>query len=405
MDRTACQHLDQADPLSSFKARFTPPQKDTIFLDANSMGAMPVTVPDRLASFCTDQWVELRRQGWSHSEWLQRPRQIGDAIAHLMGAGEGNVLVSDNTTVNLYKILTYAWRARSSGTVVLTEDGNFPTDLYVAQGLGHAHQDKPETRVCTSRDQLVNSIGSDTAVVYLSHADYRTGECWNMADINRQAHEADALTVWDLSHSTGAIPVDLIGDDADFAVGCGYKYLSGGPGWAHPRHAERGWPTICGWMGHRDVFAFATEYEPLAGAGRHATGTPAVIADEIFFCAAEIWKDVDQNLLWAKHQALGDLTIELLEQECGQFGVTVNTPRDYSKRGGHIGFSHPGAGPVSEALLEAGVVGSFRRPNSLRFGLGPLYLSFEDIWEAIARLRQILEDNRWQDEKYQQVSV
>ncbi|HCF75071.1 MAG TPA: aminotransferase class V-fold PLP-dependent enzyme [Arenicellales bacterium] len=410
MDRAACQHLDQADPLSGFRTRFTPPQKDTIFLDANSMGAMPVTVPDRLASFCTDQWVELRRQGWSHSEWLQRPRQIGDAIAHLMGAGDGNVLVSDNTTVNLYKILTYAWRARSSGSVVLTEDGNFPTDLYVAQGLGHAHQDKPETRVCTSRDQLVNSIGPDTAVVYLSHADYRTGECWNMADINRQAHEADALTVWDLSHSTGAIPVDLIGDDADFAVGCGYKYLSGGPGgpaylWAHPRHAERGWPTICGWMGHRDVFAFATEYEPLAGAGRHATGTPAVIADEIFFCAAEIWKDVDQNLLWAKHQALGDLTIELLEQECGQFGVTVNTPRDYSKRGGHIGFSHPGAGPVSEALLEAGVVGSFRRPNSLRFGLGPLYLSFEDIWEAIARLRQILEDNRWQDEKYQQVSV
>ncbi|MDP6136026.1 MAG: hypothetical protein QGI25_07020, partial [Arenicellales bacterium] len=143
MDRAACQHLDQADPLSGFRTRFTPPQKDTIFLDANSMGAMPVTVPDRLASFCTDQWVELRRQGWSHSEWLQRPRQIGDAIAHLMGAGDGNVLVSDNTTVNLYKILTYAWRARSSGSVVLTEDGNFPTDLYVAQGLGHAHQDKP----------------------------------------------------------------------------------------------------------------------------------------------------------------------------------------------------------------------------------------------------------------------
>jgi kynureninase len=158
-------------------------------------------------------------------------------------------------------------------------------------------------------------------------------------------------------------------------------------------------------MGHQDVFAFATEYEPLSGAGRHATGTPAVIANEIFSCAAQIWQEVDEKHLWAKHKALGDLTMALLEQECGSLGVTINTPREYKQRGGHIGFSHPGAGPVSEALLAAGVVGSFRRPNSLRFGLGPLYLSYEDIWEAVSRLRKILESGDWQDAKYQTVSV
>ena len=410
IDRAHCQQLDKQDPLSSFKKRFQASQKHTIFLDANSMGAMPATVPDQLASFCTDEWVELRRQGWNHTEWLDRPRQIGDAIAHLMGAGQGNVLICDNTTVNLYKILTYAWQSRESGSTILTEDGNFPTDLYVAQGLSHNHPDPPRLKVCASRDELIDSIDTDTAIVYLSHADYRSGECWNMADINHRAHAVDALTVWDLSHSTGAIPVDLTRDDADFAVGCGYKYLSGGPGgsaylWINPRHAENGWPTICGWMGHLDVFAFATEYEPLTGAGRHATGTPAVIANEIFFCAAQIWQEVDEKQLWAKHKALGDLTMELLEQECGSLGVTINTPREYKQRGGHIGFSHPGAGPVSEALLAAGVVGSFRRPSSLRFGLGPLYLSYEDIWEAVSRLRKILESGDRQNPKFQTVSV
>ena len=195
IDRAHCQQLDSQDPLSEFKARFQPPRKHTIFLDANSMGAMPATVPDRLASFCTDEWVELRRQGWNHTEWMDRPRQIGNSIAHLMGAGQDNIVVCDNTTVNLYKILTYAWQSRKSGSTILTEDGNFPTDLYVAQGLSRNHPDPPEVKVCASRDELIDSFDSDTAIVYLSHADYRSGECWNMADINHRAHAIDALTV------------------------------------------------------------------------------------------------------------------------------------------------------------------------------------------------------------------
>lgn len=408
--REMCIQLDQGDPMAAFRDRFEAPKKNTIFLDANSMGAMPKSVPGRMQDFFENAWVELRRQGWNHFEWMDRPNQIGASISHLMGANPEDVIACDNTTVNLFKILTYAWRNRTNGSVILTEDGNFPTNLYVAQGLPNAVEGTPEIKICTSRDDMVAAIGPDTAVIYLSHVDYRTGERWNMADINRRAHEVGAVTVWDLSHSTGAIPVDLMGSGADYAVGCGYKYLSGGPGgpaylWVHPRHADTAWPTICGWMGHGDVFAFATEYTPHVGAYRHATGTPAVIANEVAACAAEIWRDVSAPELWAKHRALGNLMIDLLEQECGPLGITVNSPRDYDHRGGHVGFSHVGAGQLCEALLDAGVVGSFRKPNALRFGLGALYLSYFDVWDTVARLKDILETDRWRDPKYQKVSV
>jgi kynureninase len=408
--REACQAWDQEDPLKSFRACFQPPEKDVIFLDANSMGAMPKTVPPMLQKFCTDAWVELRRQGWNHFEWMERPTGLGASISHLMGARPEDVLVCDNTTVNLFKLLSYAWRVRGSGDELLTERGNFPTDLYVAEGIEKLFDGAVKLVVCDSRAEVLERISKKTAIVYLTHADYRSGERWDMADLNSRAHAADALTVWDLSHSTGAIPVDLMGSQADFAIGCGYKYLSGGPGgpaylWVHPEHGQKAWPSICGWMGHGDVFAFAKTYWPLEGIGRQATGTPAVIANEIFACAAEIWEQVDAEQLWAKHRKLGDLMIDLLDQECGALGVVVNSPRDYDQRGGHIGFSHAGAGPLCEALLDAGVVGSFRKPNALRFGLGSLYLRYEDIWETVQRLRRILEAESWRDDRFQKVSV
>lgn len=410
INRKHCEQLDKSDPLAAYHDQFQAPVKNTIFLDANSMGAMPKAVPSMMQDFFANAWVELRRQGWNHFEWMERPFQIGASLAHLLGANANDVIACDNTTVNLYKLLTYAWRIRNSGNVILTEDGNFPTDLYVAEGLPGVIDGNPVIRVCQSRTELVEAIDSDTAIVYLSHVDYRSGERWDMADINRRAQEVGALTLWDLSHSTGAIPVALMKDNADFAVGCGYKYLSGGPGgsaylWVNPRHAEAAWPTICGWMGHGDVFAFATEYTPHQGAYRHATGTPAVIANEVFSCAADIWRTVDAPQLWDKHRLLGDLLIDLLEQECGEFSVIVNTPRHYDERGGHVGFSHEGAGPLCEALLDAGVVGSFRKPNALRFGLGSLYLSYADIWETVERLKDILQTQRWRDPKYQKVSV
>ena len=406
--RETCAQMDASDPLARFRDLFQPAEADTIFLDANSMGAMPKSVPERMEAFFRDAWVELRRQGWNHFEWMERPFQIGASIAPLMGADPADVIACDNTTVNLFKALSFAWRSRPQGSIILTESGNFPTDLYVAGGI--AADEGAEIEVHESREALVDAIRPGVAIIYLSHVDYRTGERWDMADICARAKAVGARTVWDLSHSTGAIPVDVTGAGADFAVGCGYKYLSGGPGgpayiWMHPDHRDARDPTIRGWMGHADVFAFATEYAPMPGVGRQATGTPAVIANEVAHCAAEIWAQVDPKLLWAKHQALGDLIISLLEQECGALGVTVNTPRDYDKRGGHVGFSHPGAGPVCEALLDAGVVGSFRKPNALRFGLGALYLSYGDVWETVARLKDILQTERWREPRFQKVSV
>ena len=410
IDYAYCQMLDAEDPLAHLRQRFAVASDGQIFLDANSMGAMPSTVPQRMAEFYSAAWVEVRRQGWNHFEWMQRPQQIGAAIAPFIGAEGKDVIACDNTTINLFKMLTYAWRIRQSGTTILTEDGNFPTDLYIAQGLPGVVDGKPEIHICNSRAQVLENITDDVAVVYLSHVDYRTSERWDMADINQRAHAVDALTVWDLSHAAGAVPVDLTGSGADFAVGCGYKYLSMGPGgpaylWVNPKHATAAWPTICGWMGHADVFAFATDYAPLADAQAQATGTPAVIANEVAWCAAEIFTEVEPTLLWAKHKALGELMITLLEQECGELGVEINSPREYDQRGGHIGFSHPGAGPVCEALLEAGVIGSFRKPNALRFGLGALSLSYEDIWQAVARLREILVTERWREARFQKVSV
>ncbi len=410
IDREHCRRLDAADPLARFRDRFAASKENRIFLDANSMGKMAATVPERMARFWTEAWVDLGRQGWNHFEWLERPAQIGAVFAPFIGADPQDVLACDSTTVNLYKLLTYAWRTRTSGSVILTEEGNFPTDLYVAQGLPGTIVGDPQVEVCDSREALLRAIGPDTAVVYLSHADYRTSERWDMADVNARAHAVGAVTLWDLSHSAGAVPVDLMGTDADYAVGCGYKYLCSGPGgpaylWVHPRHGNTAWPTIAGWMGHEDVFAFAKQYGPLPGAARHGAGTPLVIANEVAWCAAEIWQEVEPQQLWDKHRALGDLLIALLDQECASLGVEVTSPRIYDERGGHVGFSHPGAGPVVEALLAANVVGSFRKPNAIRFGLGALYTSHEDIWEAVARLRKILETESWRDPRFQKVSV
>jgi kynureninase len=231
-----------------------------------------------------------------------------------------------------------------------------------------------------------------------------------MAAVNELASARGVLTMWDCSHAAGAVPVDLAGSGADFAVGCGYKYLCGGPGapawlYVHPRHQDRAWPVIAGWMGHVDVFAFAPTYEPLRGVRRHLTGTPGIIANEAMDAAIDIWRDVKREDLEWKHRSLSGLTIALLEQECDKLGVQVTSPRSYDEQGGHIGFSHAGAGSVCEALLEHGVVSSFRKPDVVRFGISPVALSHEDVWVAVSRLRGVLESEVWREPRFKKVSV
>ncbi len=319
------------------------------------------------------------------------------------------MIVADSTSVNLFKILAYAWQRRQSGNVILTERANFPTDIYIAEGFSRLLSD-PEVELIDNKADLIPAISEDVAIVYLSLVDYRTSERWDMADITRRAHEAGALVIFDLSHATGAVPVDLKAADVDFAVGCGYKYLSGGPGspayiYVRPDHQDDAWPAIAGWIGHADYFAFADHYAPGDGVNRFMTGTPTVVANEVFSAAASILRDVRPTDLFAKHRSLSDLTKALLAQECAAFGIELVSPSDYDKQGGHIAFRAPGAGAVTEALLADGVVSSFRRPEQIRFGLGPLYLSHHDIWTAISRLKKIMETEIWRAPEYQKVSI
>lgn len=404
-----CHALDDADPIRGIRDHFARAESGAIYLDANSMGAMPKDVPDRLERLCRNGWVEARRSGWTKFDWLDLPHDIGAAIAPFIGAEAKDVIVADSTSVNLFKILAYAWQRRKSGKVILTERANFPTDIYIAEGLSRLLGD-PEVQLIDTKDELIPAIGPNVAIVYLSLVDYRTSERWDMAEITSRAHEAGALVVFDLSHAAGAVPVDLTAANADFAVGCGYKYLSGGPGspayiYVRPDHQDNAWPAIAGWIGHADYFAFADHYEPGSGVNRFMTGTPTVVANEVFSAAAAILREVQPADLFTKHRSLSELTKNLLAQECAAFGIEVVSPADYDHQGGHIAFRAPGAGSVTEALLAKGVVSSFRRPEQIRFGLGPLYLSHHDVWVAISDLRDIMQQELWRAPEFQKVSV
>ena len=410
IDLAHCRALDARDPLRALRERFARPAEDTIYLDGNSIGAMPADAPARVERLMTEGWRDARRRGWNRFDWLEKPWLLGEGFAHIVGAGKSDLVFCDNTTVNLYKILAYAWQLQRARPVIVTETWNFPTDMYVAEGLAEFAGRDARVRRIDEPAQLDAALTDDAGVLYLSHVDYRSSRRWDMAEVNRKAAAAGVLVVWDLSHSAGAIDVDLAGSGADFAVGCGYKYLCGGPGapawlYVNPRHQELAWPAIAGWMGHADVFAFAPAYEPYRGVRRHLTGSPGIIANEAMGAAVDIWREVTRTDLGAKHRSLSELLIALLEQECAAHGVSVTSPRDYDARGGHVTFSHPGAGSITEALLASGVVSSFRKPDSIRFGLAPLALSHEDLWQAVARLRQVLATEVWREPKFQKVSV
>jgi kynureninase len=410
IDLAHCRALDARDPLRGLRERFARPVDDTVYLDGNSIGAMPADAPERVRRLMTEGWRDARRRGWNRFDWLEKPWLLGEGLAHLIGAGKGDVVFCDSTSVNLYKILAYAWQLDRSRPVIVTEAHNFPTDLYVAEGLVRFAGGSASLRLIREPQELDAALRADVGVLYLSHVDYRSSRRWNMAEVSRKARAAGVLTLWDLSHSAGAIPVDLLGTDSDFAVGCGYKYLCGGPGapawlFVHPRHQDRAWPVIAGWMGHADVFAFADRYEPLPGVRRQLAGSPGIIANEAMASAIDLWKEVGRDDLASKHRSLSELLIALLEQQCAQFGVQVTSPRDYDERGGHVTIRHPGAGSITEALLANGVVSSFRKPDWIRFGLQALALSHEDLWVAVARLRKVLETEHWRDPKFDKVSV
>jgi kynureninase len=403
ISRTHCQELDAQDPLALHRAAFCLPP-NIIYLDGNSLGALPVTSSARVADLIDRQWGPDLIRGWMMHGWIEAPGRIGDKIATLIGAKAGEVVATDSTSTNLFKLIVAALQARPGRHVVLSEPGNFPTDLYMIQGALSAfgRECRLELRV---RDEVADAIDEDTALVLLTHVHYKTADMFDMREITRRAHDAGALTLWDLSHSAGAVPVDLNAANADLAVGCGYKYLNGGPGapaflFVAERHHEALSSPLSGWMGHARPFDFIDAYEPAAGIGRFLCGTPPVMGLTALEAGVDVVLSADMAAVAAKSEALCRLVVSLVEQECAGFGLERLGPAPGQARGSHISFRHPEAYAIVQALITRGVIGDFRAPDVLRLGLTPLYLRFEDVWRAVQALRDILTDQLWDAPAY-----
>lgn len=376
------------------RAAFTLPAGVT-YLDGNSLGPMPRHAADRVAAMMRDEWAQMLIGGWNKAGWYAQPRRVGDRIARLIGAGEGQVVMGDTLSIKVFQALSAALTLNPGRRVILSDNGNFPSDLYVAEGLARVMG--AELRV-VDPEAVADAIGDDLAVLMLTEVDYRTGRRHDMAALTAQAHAAGALTVWDLAHSAGAVDVDLLGADADFAVGCTYKYLNGGPGapafiWVNPRHAEAAQPCLQGWMGHARPFAFDLGYAPAGGIERMRVGTPPIIALAALDAALDVWDGVAMADLRARSIELSEAFVAGVEASCPD--VTLFSPRDPARRGSQIGFRHPQAYAVMQALIARGVVGDFRAPDVLRFGFAPLYNDMADVHRAVDVLAELLRDKSW----------
>lgn len=407
MDRAACLALDAADPLRAFRDAFLLPE-NVVYLDGNSLGALPKATPERVAEVVRQQWGQDLIVSWNKHDWIGLGRRIGDKIARLIGANPGEVMVADSTSINLFKILSSALDLAPGRPVILSDDGNFPTDLYMAQGLVDLRRDGRRLRVVPEQD-LLEAIDSETAVVMATQVNYRTGAMHDLGALTRRAHAVGALVLWDLAHSTGAFPVDLNGINADFAVGCGYKYLNGGPGapaflFVAERHQLTARPPLSGWLGHEAPFDFDISYRPAAGIQRNVCGTPPIISMAALEIGVDIALSADLSRVREKSIALCDLFTNLVETRCpDQFRLV--SPRDGVLRGSQVCFAHHEGYAIVQALIAAGVVPDFRAPDILRFGFAPLYVGYTDVWEAVDRLAAIMKNEAWRDPIFQHRSA
>lgn len=407
-----CRALDTADALRPLRDLFVLPEGVT-YLDGNSLGPLPRATGPRIARAIEAEWGQGLIRSWNDAGWFDLPQRLGNRIARWIGAGDAEVVATDTTSVNLYKVLSAALSIAAQDApkhrTVLSERSNFPTDLYIAQALC---AERGYTLKLVEAGDIAGALEDGVAVLLLTHVNYRTGAMHDMATVTRDAHAAGALAVWDLAHSAGAVPVDLHAAEADFAIGCGYKYLNGGPGcpafaWVHPRHADRFWQPLAGWWGHAAPFEFTPEYRPAPGVARYLCGTQPVLAMLALECGLDT---LDASLphggmqaLRAKSLALTDLFIALVEQRCAGAGFTVVTPRAHAQRGSQVCLARTdGAYAMVQALIARGVVGDFRAPDILRFGFTPLYTSFEDVWNAVEQLHQVLETQEWRRPEFNQ---
>ena len=398
------QKLDRDDPLASFRGEFFIPQ-DVIYMDGNSLGAMPKAVARRVGEVTEQEWGVDLIKSWNTADWFTAPQRIGDKIAKIIGADLGEVVATDSTSINLFKALGAALMINSDRSVMVMEGSNFPTDNYIAQGLieflGRQHQIR-----FVEKDDVMDALDDRVALVTLTDVHYKTGHRLDMVAITARAHQHGALTVWDLCHSAGAVPVDLNGANADFAVGCGYKYLNGGPGapafiFVAKRHQDQVKQPLTGWWSHSAPFDFTRDYESTEGISRMLCSTQPIIS----LCALEVGVDImaraDIYKIREKSKKMGDLFIALAEQKCGGYGFGIASPRNPDRRGSQVSLTHPNGYAIMQALIERGVIGDFRAPDILRFGFTPLYLRYVDVWDAVDILADIMANEIWRDPKYQ----
>ncbi len=378
------------------RALFSLPE-GIVYLDGNSLGPLPKAVMPRVAHVIGDEWGGQLIGAWNTSEWISAPRRVGDRVGRLIGAPTGTTVMGDTLSIKLYQALAAALALVPGRHMVLSDNGNFPSDLYIAQGLLKTLGPEYRLRIIEPSN-LADNITDDVGVVMITEVDYRTGRLHDVGAITARAHAIGAVVVCDLAHSAGALPVDVVSTSVDFAVGCTYKYLNGGPGapafiYVAPRHADIALPALSGWMGHSEPFAFDLEYRPGAGIERMRVGTPPILALAALDAALDVWDDVDLHDVRRRSIELSETFISGVEAGCPD--LVLASPRDPYHRGSHVSFRHPNAYAVMQALIAAGVVGDVRAPDLLRFGFTPLFLTHDDVAHAIEVLCDIVQNNRW----------
>lgn len=398
ISRSDLETLDRADPLRAFRDRFVS-LEGVVYLDGNSLGALPKATPGRLREVLEIEWGRDLIRSWNSHGWIDMQQRIGAKIGRLIGAGEGETVVADSTSINVFKALSAALQLRPERRVILSERDNFPTDLYMAEGLiaqlGRGH----ELRLAAP-EEFPDAITDDVACVMLTHVSYRTGRVYDMKAITKAAHDKGALVIWDLAHSAGAVLVDLSAADADFAVGCGYKFLNGGPGapafiTIAKRHQDHVRPVLSGWFGHARQFGFEENYAPASGISRATVGTPPVLSLAALEVGVNMMLETSIATLHQKALKQFEVFAALMAQELSGHGFAPASVEGPGGRGSQISYAHEQGWPIMQALIARGVIGDFRAPDIMRFGFTPLYLGFAELWDAVAILRKIMETKAW----------
>jgi len=403
IDLRAIRDLDRQDPLAAFRAKFELPA-EVVYLDGNSLGAMPKAALKSTRRILEQEWSQGLVRSWNEAGWYELPRRLGTKIAGLVGAEADEVVMTDSTGINLFKLLAAALSLRPERRVILMEGSNFPTDNYTTQGLVRLLGNRHLIRFVEA-DGIADAISNDVAVVCLTHVHYKFGHVLDMREITERAHAAGALAVWDLCHSAGALPVELNHCRADFAVGCTYKYLNGGPGapaflYVARRHHGQAEQPLTGWWGHDAPFAFERDYRPAPGIAQMLSGTQPILSMAAAEAGIDIAALAPMHEVRKKSSRMGDLFLALVEEICAAHAFHIACPRDARLRGSQVSLSHPHAYSIMRALIDRGVIGDFRAPDILRFGLTPLYLQYEDVWRAVTVLREVVDGEVWRRPEY-----